>query len=85
MARRDREFRPIVLPKFMKNLSEPGMETVSYGYQEAHELYNDMRHFFAQRAMATGNTEVVTVKMMMMTLRPGLKNPQVVSVHDNGC
>jgi len=40
--------RPIVLPKFMSTPETFG-ET---GYQKAHQLYDEMRRFFARKALA---------------------------------
>ena len=68
-------FRPLVLPKFVINPT-----SVNNGYQEAHKLYDEMRHFFAQKASAVHNNEVVVIKVTMMTLKPGNKNPVMVSV-----
>jgi len=50
------------------------------GYQEAHNMYNDMRNHFAQRAYSSNNFELVVVKVTMMSLKPGNKNPSIVSV-----
>jgi murein L,D-transpeptidase YcbB/YkuD len=55
---------------------------VQPGYQEAHEIYNEMRQFFAQKAMSVHNGEVVVIKVTMMSLKPGNKNPSVVSVRE---
>lgn len=71
-------FRPLVLPKFVTNPKLP----LNNGYQEAHQLYDEMRHFFAQKALAAHNNEVVVIKVTMMTLKPGNKNPAIVSVRD---
>ena len=61
-------FQPIVLPKYVSN-----RETQSdYGYQEAHK--------FARKALSTHQNEVVVIKVTMMSLKPGYKNPQIVSV-----
>jgi hypothetical protein len=68
--------RPIVLPKFMSTPETFG-ET---GYQKAHQLYDEMRRFFARKALAEYQNEVVVIKFTMMSLKPGYKNPQVVSV-----
>jgi hypothetical protein len=51
---------------------------VQTGYQEAHGIYDEMRQFFAQKAMSNG--EVVVIKVTMMLLKPGSKNPSVVLV-----
>jgi hypothetical protein len=68
--------RPIILPKFVLS-PESVRET---GYQEAHKLYDEMRRFFARKASAEHQNEVVVIKFTMMSLRPGYRNPQVVSV-----
>ena len=70
--------RPIVLPKFVSNPEMLG-ET---GYQKAHQLYDEMRQFFARKAMAEHQNEVVIIKVTMMLLKPGYRNPQVVSLCD---
>lgn len=69
--------RPIVVPKFVSDPTLP----VQPGYQEAHKLYDDMRQFFAQKAMSVHAGEVVVVKVTMMLWKPGHKNPSIVSVH----
>jgi hypothetical protein len=68
--------RPIVVPKFLSDPSLP----VQPGYQEAHELYDEMRQFFAQKAMSVHAGEVVVVKVTMMSWKPGNRNPSIVSV-----
>jgi hypothetical protein len=50
------------------------------GYQEAHKLYDEMRQFFAQKASAVHNNEVVMIKVTMMMLKPNCKVPSIVSV-----
>ena len=70
-------FRPIVLPKFVSNRHEI---RANYGYQEAHIIYDDMRQFFARKASSAHGNEVVVLKVTMMSLKPGYKNPQIVSV-----
>jgi len=70
--------RPIVLPKFVSN-PEIVEET---GYQKAHLLYDEMRQFFARKATVEHQNEVVIIKFTMMSLKPGYRNPQVVSVRD---
>ena len=55
---------------------------VQPGYQEAHKIYDEMRQFFAQRAMSAHGGEVVIIKVTMMSLKPGNRNPLVVSVHE---
>jgi hypothetical protein len=61
----------MVVPKFVSDPSMP----VQPGYQEAHEIYNEMQQFFAQKAMSVQNGEVVVIKVTMMLLKPGNKNP----------
>jgi hypothetical protein len=51
-----------------------------YGYQEAHKLYDEMCQFFAQKASSMHENEVVVIKVTMMLLKLGYKNPQIVSV-----
>jgi hypothetical protein len=68
--------RPFVVPRFVSELQMP-VKTAS-GYQSAHGIYDEMRQFFAQRAMSNG--EVVVIKITMMSLKPGNRNPSVVSV-----
>ena len=68
--------RPIVVPKFVSDLTIP----VQPGYQEAHRLYDELRQFFAQKAMSVHGGEVVVIKVTMMLLKPGNKNPSIVSV-----
>ena len=52
------------------------------GYQEAHGIYDEMRQFFAQKAKSVHNGEVVIIKVTMMSMKPGNKNPSVVSVRE---
>lgn len=68
--------RPLVLPKFVIKPELP----LKMGYQEAHELYHEMRLFFAQKASTVHNNEVVIIKVTMMMLKPNCKVPSVVSV-----
>lgn len=68
--------RPIVLPKIVSNPTLP----VQPGYQEAHELYDEMRQFFAQKAMSVHGGEVVVIKITLMSWKPGNRNPSIVSV-----
>jgi len=39
------------------------------GYQEAHQMYNEMRNFFAHQAYATSNVELVNLKATMMWMK----------------
>ena len=70
--------RPIIVPKFVSDPSMP----VQPGYQEAHKIYDEMRQFFAQKAMSVHNGEVVVIKVTMMSLKPGNKNPSIISVRE---
>ena len=72
---------PIVVPKFVANPSMP----VQPGYQKAHGMYDEMRQFFAQKANSVHNGEVVIIKVTMMSMKPGNKNPSVVSVRETTC
>ena len=69
-------FQPLVLPKFVTN---PELH-LKMGYQKAHELYDEMHRFFAQKASTVHNNEVVMIKVTMMMLKPNFKVPSVVSV-----
>jgi hypothetical protein len=72
------QFTNIVnIPDFFSIRSE---NNVKPGYQEAHQMYDNMRDFFARQAFATNNMELVNLKATMMWLKPGNKNPSVVSV-----
>jgi hypothetical protein len=55
--------------------------TFNYGYQEAHRLYDEMQHFFAQKASLAHQEEVVVIKIIIILLKPYSKNPHIVSVH----
>ena len=68
--------RPIVVPKIVSNPTLP----VQPGYQEAHKLYDEMRQFFAQKAMSVHGGEVVVIKVTLMSWKPGNRNPSIVSV-----
>ena len=67
--------RPTVGPKFVSN-----PDSVLPGYQEVHLIYDEMRQFFAKKAMSVHNGEVVVIKVTMMSLKPGYRSPSVVSV-----
>ena len=67
---------PIIVPKIVSELSMP----VQPGYQEAYKMYDEMQQFFAQKAMSVHGGEVIVIKVTMMSLKPGNKNPSVVSV-----
>ena len=72
------QFTNIVnIPDFFSIRSE---NNVKPGYQEAHQMYDNMHDFFARQAFATNNMELVNLKATMMWLKPGNKNPSVVSV-----
>lgn len=68
---------PIIVPKFISELES---QSVLPGYQEAHQVYDEMRQFFAKKAMSVHGGEVVVIKVTMMSLKPGFKSPSVVSV-----
>ena len=63
------------IPEFFSNIGN-----LKPGYQEAHSRYDEMRHYFAHQAYATSNGQTVNVKFTMMWMKPGNKNPAVVSV-----
>jgi len=64
------------MPDFISNqVTEPG-------YQKAHERYNEVRNYFAHRAYAINNVELVVVKVTMMWMKPGNKNPSIVAVRN---
>ena len=67
----------MIILKFVSDSSVP----LQPGYQEAHNVYNKMQHFFMQKAMSVHNGKVVVIKVTMMLLKPSNKNPLVVSVH----
>jgi hypothetical protein len=55
---------------------------VNPGYQEAHQLYNEMRTFFTNKAYSNvANAEVIVVKVWMMMRVPNRKTAPPVSVH----
>jgi hypothetical protein len=66
--------QPLEIPGFSANGSKVN------GYQDAHLMYDSMRNYFAQRAYATHNVELVVVKVTMKSLKPGNKHPSIVSV-----
>lgn len=52
------------------------------GYQEAHQLYNEMRTHFTNKAYSNvANAEVIVVKVWMMMRVPNRKTAAPVSVH----
>jgi hypothetical protein len=65
----------INVPDFFGN-----MKKLKPGYQEAHRRYDEMRHYFASQVYATSNGQTVNLKVTMMWMKPGNKNPSVVSV-----
>ena len=65
----------------LKFVSDPSM-TVQPSYQEAHKIYDEMWQFFAQKAMLMHNGKVVAIKVTMMLLKPGNRNPSIVLVHE---
>lgn len=51
------------------------------GYNEAHRYYDEMRQYYASKAYTSAATaELVIVKVRMVTLEPGKKNPTLISV-----
>lgn len=68
----------MVVPKIVSDPNTP----IEPGYQEAHKIYNEMRQFFAKKAMMVHGGEVVIIKVMMMALKEGNRHPSVVSVHE---
>ena len=69
---------PIIVLKFVSDPSMP----VQPGYQEAHKIYDEMRQFFVQKAMPVHNGKIVVIKVTMMPLKLGNKNPSIISVHE---
>ena len=66
----------LAFPPFM---SKP---LVNPGYQEAHQLYHEMRTFFTNKAYSNvANAEVIVVKVWMMMRVPNRKTAAPVSVH----
>jgi hypothetical protein len=50
------------------------------GYHEAHRYYDEMRQYYASKAYTSAATaELVVVKVRLVTLEPGKKNPTIVS------
>lgn len=68
--------QPVVVPHFVSN---PYI-LANYGYQEVHRMYDKMRQWFAKRATSTYQNEVATIKVTLMLLKPGHRNPQIVLV-----
>ncbi|KIM36153.1 hypothetical protein M413DRAFT_449355 [Hebeloma cylindrosporum] len=53
---------------------------VNPGYQEAHQYYDEMRQYYASKAYtSTATAELVVVKVRMVTLEPGKRNPTIIS------
>jgi hypothetical protein len=52
------------------------------GYREAYTRYDEMQRFFAQKAFTVHNGKVVVIKITMMSLKPGNKNPSIISVRE---
>ena len=70
--------RQAVFPDFV---SKPqAFLSSKYGYQEVHAIYDEMRNFFAKRATLTYQTEFATIKVILMSMKPNNKNPQMVMV-----
>ena len=66
---------PIVVLKFILS---PMLSQSSF--QEAHVRYDEVQRFFEQKAFTAHNGEVVVIKITMMLLKPGNKNPSIISV-----
>ena len=50
-------------------------------YHEAHQYYNEMRQYYASKAYTSMATaELIIVKVQMVTLEPGKRNPTLISV-----
>ena len=50
-------------------------------YHEAHQYYNEMQQYYASKAYTSMATaELVVVKVQMATLKPGKRNPTLISV-----
>jgi hypothetical protein len=70
--------RQVLVPDFV---SKPqAFLSSKYGYQEVHAMYDEMRMFFAKRATSTYQNEVATIKVILMSMKPNNKNPQMVMV-----
>ena len=69
---------PVVVPKFVSDPNTP----IKPGYQEAHKIYDEMRQFFAKKAMTVHGGKVVIIKVTMMALKEGNRHPSVVSVRE---
>jgi hypothetical protein len=54
-----------------------------YGYQGEHVYYDEMRVFFAKKATSAYQSEVATIKVTLMTMKPNCRNPQMVMVRKN--
>jgi hypothetical protein len=66
----------VAVPPFVSNPHFLG----NYGYQEVHARYDEMRQFFAKKAVSTHQNEVATIKVTLMSMKPGNKSAQIVSV-----
>jgi hypothetical protein len=60
---------------------KPQASPANPGYNEAHRHYEEMRQYYASKAYTGAATaELVIVKVRMVTLEPGKKNPTLISV-----
>ena len=67
-------FATLPIPKLNPSPENPG-------YNEAHRFYDEMRQYYASKAYTSAATaELVIVKVRMVTLEPGKKNPTFISV-----
>ena len=66
---------------FPASLKSKIQALVNPGYQEAHQLYDEMRNYFASKAYSNvANAEVIVVKVWMMMRVPNRKTAAPVSV-----
>lgn len=70
---------PVAVPNF---ISKPYLSS-KYGYQDVHVMYDEMRNFFAKRATLAYQSEIATVKVTLMLMKPNNRKPQMVMVSKN--
>lgn len=63
------------MPNFLSSLT-----VQNPGYGPAHTRYEEMRHYFQERAYANHGCELVVVKVTMMLQEPGRIKSVIVSV-----
>ena len=75
----------MLVPNFVSSPQDylTSLAASKYGYQEVHKIYDEMRAFFAKRAISTYQNEVATIKFTLMTMKPNCRNPQMVMVSKN--